>query len=73
VPRLNDTDSSELQLFVFFILILYLKYKRFNGFGGWKWGVNLGEYDDAFSTLDLLNQIRMNSIPVHSQGGQAEE
>jgi hypothetical protein len=46
---------------------------RFNGFRGWEWGVSLGDYDDAFSTLDLLNQIRMNSIPMHPQGGLAEE
>jgi len=49
---------------------------RFNGFRGWlQWGVKLGEYDDAFLVLDLLNQIRMNSIrhPAEEAGAVPED
>jgi amino acid permease len=34
VPRFNDTDSFEMQLFLFFILMLYLKYKSLMDFAG---------------------------------------
>ena len=33
----------------------------------------MAEYDDAFLVLDLLNDIRMNSIPAHPEGTPAEE
>lgn len=62
-----------MQLLLFFTLILFLKYRKYNRFHGWKWGVNLSEYDGAFSVLNELNQIRMNSIPAHPGGGPAEE
>lgn len=50
-----------------------MKYKAYNGFRGWKWGVDLAEYDDAFLVLELLNDIRMNSIPAHPERALAEE